>query len=485
MTEPLPCVKAGRPAALRALLLVLLYSLPVVLAVRPITDPDVWSHLRHGQWIVEHRAVPLVDAFSRHGSGKRWIAYSWLFEVLVYGLYEGLGLLGLVLYTAGFAVLVTWALHRLMNQVQPDPAISCILSTGGILAMAPLLIHPRPWLPTIVFFIVEIELVLKVRQGGERWPLLLLPPLFVFWANVHIQFVYGLFALGVAAVEPLIEGDEGGDLRSRRWRVQRMLGLLALCGLATLVNPYGVRIYLAVYDTITVIHPSLYLQEFQAPQFHSIFDWIMLAVTLGGVFVLGRQGTVRAWPGLLLASAVVLAFRTARDVWFGVVAALIVLVTHLPRGRESARRLSGRWLLGVATAVAVVAVASVSVRAGRDRLEAAVAETFPSGAAAAIERRGVSGSIYNHYDWGGYLMWRLPGLLVSIDGRAPLHGDARILRSVATWAGQEGWATDPELLEAAAVIGERKSALVSLLRGDARFELAYEDGIAAVFIPRR
>ena len=482
MSEPLPRVKAGRPAAVRALLLVLLYSLPIVLAVRPITDPDVWSHLRHGQWIVEHRAVPLVDAFSSRASGKRWIAYSWLFEVLVYGLYEGLGLLGLVLYTAGLAVLVTWALHRLMDQVQPDPVISCTLSASGILAMAPLLIHPRPWLLTIVFFIVEIGLILKVRRGGESWPFLLLPPLFVLWANVHIQFVYGLFALGVAAFEALIEG---GDLGSRRWRVGRMLGLLTLCGLATLVNPYGIRIYLAVYDAIAAIHPSLYLQEFQAPQFRSIFDWIMLAVTLGGVFVLGRNGTVRAWPGLLLASGVVLTFRTARDVWFGVVAALMVLGAQVPRGGENGRRLSGRWLLGVSTAVAVVAMASVSARAGRDRLEAAVAETFPAGAAAAIERRGVSGSIYNHYDWGGYLMWRLPGLLVSIDGRAPLYGDARILRSVATWAGQEGWDTDPELLEAAVVVGDRKSALVSLLRGDARFELAYEDGIAAVFIPRR
>ena len=82
-------------------------------------------------------------------------------------------------------------------------------------------------------------------------------------------------------------------------------------------------------------------------------------------------------------------------------------------------------------------------------------------------------------------MWRLPRSLVSMDGRAPLYGDARILRSVATWAGQEGWDSDPELLEAGIVIGQRKSALVSLLRRDARFELAYQDGLAAVFIPRR
>ena len=485
MTERPGPLQVSRPTAPRALLLVLLYSLPMFLAVRSITDPDIWSHLRYGKWIVEHRAIPITDAFSSYGLGKRWIAYSWLFEVLVYGLYRSLGLLGLVLYTAALAMLITWALHGLLDRFQPDPAIACILTAAGILAMAPVLIHPRPWLPTIFFFIVEVTLVFMARQSGDRWPLLFLPPIFVIWANVHIQFVYGFFVLGVAAVEPLIEGDGGRDRAIRQGRFWWMARLLVVCGLATLVNPYGVRIYLPVYDAITAIHPSLYLQEFQAPQFRSIFDWIMLAVILGGVFVLGRQKSIRPLPALLLASGMVLSFRSARDVWFVVVAALIVLVGHWSPDGRSVSRLSGPWRVGVVAAVATVAVAGVSLKAGKDRLEAVVAQTFPAAAAAAIEQRSYSGPIYNHYDWGGYLMWRLPGVLVSMDGRAPLHGDARILRSVATWAGQEGWDSDPELLEAGIVIGQRKSALVSLLRHDARFELAYQDGLAAVFIPRR
>jgi len=35
------------------------------------------------------------------------------------------------------------------------------------------------------------------------------------------------------------------------------------------------------------------------------------------------------------------------------------------------------------------------------------------------------------------------------------------------------------------VIGKRKSALVSLLRRDTRFDLVHEDGVAVVFIPHR
>jgi hypothetical protein len=485
MTEHSLPVETSRPAALRALLLVLLYSLPILVTIRPVIDPDIWWHLREGQWIVEHRTVPVTDPFSSYGTGKPWIAYSWLFEVLVYGLHRSFGLLGLVLYTASLAVLITRALHGLMQRLQPDPAIACILTASGILAMVPVLVHPRPWLLTILFFIVELYLIAMSRRGGGKWPLLFLPAVFVLWANINIQFVYGLFVLGVAAIEPLIERDGGEDRRTRQARFGRMVALLLVCSLATLVNPYGLRVYLPVFDAIRLTQPFLYLQELAAPRFRSIFDWIMLAVTLGGVFVLGRQKNIQPFPALLLASGAFLSFRAARDVWFVVVAALMMLATYRSGDGRVVRRLSGPWLLGVAAAVATVAVADGSLKASRERIEAVVAETFPAAAAATVEQRGYSGPIYNDYDWGGYLIWRLPGLMVSMDGRNPLHGDARILRSVATWDGREGWDSDAELLGAGIVIGKRKSALVSLLRRDTRFDLVHEDGVAVVFIPHR
>jgi hypothetical protein len=82
-------------------------------------------------------------------------------------------------------------------------------------------------------------------------------------------------------------------------------------------------------------------------------------------------------------------------------------------------------------------------------------------------------------------MWRLPQLPVSIDGRIPLYGTAEIERSIRTWIGEADWMSDPEVSSARVVIGGAKGRLVSLLRTDPRFELAYEDDVAAVFVARR
>src|SRR5713101_2922300 len=78
----------------RMVLLILLYLFPVLVTTQQVVDPDIWWHLRTGQWIVEHRTVPITDPFSSYGMGKPWIAYSWLFEILIYGLYQAFGLVG-------------------------------------------------------------------------------------------------------------------------------------------------------------------------------------------------------------------------------------------------------------------------------------------------------------------------------------------------------------------------------------------------------
>jgi len=58
-------------------------------------------------------------------------------------------------------------------------------------------------------------------------------------------------------------------------------------------------------------------------------------------------------------------------------------------------------------------------------------------------------------------------------------------RSVATWNGEPDWATDGQLVSARLVIGPVHTPLIQLLRIDPRFQLAYEDKVAAVFVARK
>ena len=150
----------------RLLLLAALYAIPAVASIQPVIDPDIWWHLRTGQWIVEHGSVPTTDPFSVHGMGKPWVAYSWLFEVLVYGLHQAFGLVGLVLYTAALSWMVAVAFHLLVRRFEPRFPNEIALTALGFCGLLTLL-TPRPWLFTILFFIVGLNILMVARRSGK------------------------------------------------------------------------------------------------------------------------------------------------------------------------------------------------------------------------------------------------------------------------------------------------------------------------------
>jgi hypothetical protein len=453
--------------------------------MRPIIDLDIWWHLRQGAWILENRTLPLTDPFTSYGLGKTWIAYSWLYEIFVYTLYRGFGLFGIVLYTTLLAFAVTFALHALLRRQTEDFVVASGLAALAVGSMFPVLAQPRPWLFNVLFLILELTVLLEVRRSGRTRLLWALVPLFLVWACINVQFVYGLFVVGLAVAETLLKRWPPLSHAGGHFRTKPMLAALVGCAVATCMTPYHVKIYLPVITAMRLTDPFLFLAELQAPPFRLVFDWLALGLLLIAAFTLGRQQVTSPFLILLLMTATALAFRARRDVWFLVVVSVVIIATA--RIRSTVTRMALTLPQRVVVGVIVLAV-SVSLglsRASAARLDQAVAESFPTDAAAFVERKGYRGTLYNHYDWGGYLMWRLPNLDVTLDGRNPVHGDARIWQSIRTWGGLPGWASDPELAAANVVIADVNTPLVSLLRTDARFALVYEDRVAAVFINQR
>src|SRR5262245_53372489 len=180
------------------------FLIPVIAAVRPVTDWDIWWHLRVGQWVVEHGQVTTTDPFSTCGADRPWLAYSWLFEVLVFGLYQWLGLAGIIVYRAVLAVAVVAGFQRIASRQEPRFLVSTLLTGVAALAVFPLM-NERPWLFTILFTTLTLEVILDLRDGKRRWTFWALPAVYALWANLHIQFVYGFALLGMALVAQLID----------------------------------------------------------------------------------------------------------------------------------------------------------------------------------------------------------------------------------------------------------------------------------------
>jgi len=462
----------------RALLLAIVLAFPATYALRPVEDNDIFFHVRTGGWILEH-GVTRTDPFTVFGEGKPYVAYAWLFQVVVYEVHRAAGWVGIAALEAVLAFGCALAIDRLVARRGAGFTVSAGLTGLALVAMARM-IGPRSWLFTIAFFALELDLVLVARERKEPRRLFWLVPLFVLWANLHVQFVYGLALLGLLGIESLIETARGEDRRLPPGPIA-VAGVLST--LATLANPYGVGLWATVLEYAGASRAYTLVGEHAALTFRSFNDWCLLGLALAAAYALGARRERRPFPYLLLALAALLGFRSGRDGFAlaAIAAATLASSCGTPSKPREFPTSAPEWL-GVVALSAVFLVGLAFARGiGEEKMDREIAKIFPVEAAAAIERLDLPGPIFNDYDWGSYLIWRLPGRPVSIDGRTNLHGDERIARSRSVWQGAPGWEKDEDLSRARCVVASTNQSLTYLLERDPRFALVHQDSVAWVF----
>jgi hypothetical protein len=465
-----------RTGLLDAFFLLLALSVFTGLTISTVStmDEDIWWHMQTGRWILAHHAVPTQDMFSAHAAGQPWIAYSWLFDVLASKLFDFGGYRAmLALSTFALLAYTAWAIVFLGRYINLRRAI--ILAFAAHTALMPVK-SPRPWLFTILFFAAELSLLWIARERNR--PALLLPivPLFVLWANIHIQFVYGLALIGLFALEGLLPAPHAPRLRSK-W----LWMLLAASSLATLLNPYGWNLYRVVAQYVTQSAPLTYVQEMQAMPFRSVMNWMALLLICAAFFALGSARRKNLLLIAALAVSTYCGFRSQRDVWFPVTFAILALgsaqrQSFLPTARRT------YWIALPLTAAIALCFLTFDTRFSDTALRNAMEQRFPVKASAYIESHALPGPLFNPYGWGGYLIWRLPNMPVSIDGRANLY-EPTLAASANAVRGDKSWSRDPDLRKAKTILIEQDAPLATVLRSDQHYRLLYEDSVAAVFEP--
>lgn len=478
-----------------AIILGLIFCISISITIKPevVADPDFGWHIMAGKWIFEHKAVPVTDPFSIYGQGKLWVAYSWLYELLIYAFEEAFDLAGIVFFTALMAGLITLALLSLLHQVSSNPIVIAATAAITLFTLSPLLAAPRPWLFTILFFTVTLDGLLRVEQRNDFSLIKWLPLVFIVWSNTHIQFIYGLFIIGLYVFVGIFRiwidsalNDGSLDFDERAFSLQKVGFIFVACILGTLLTPYNIRLYETVFYLVNQTGVYDMVGEMQALPFRYLTDWCVLFLALFACVEWGKGKGVNQFVVITCLFGIFLTFRAQREMWFLVIPASVIIATPRERHEIIGRRLISRKniLIGLILPLAYSFILKdlKSVNAGG--INDVLARRYPVSSVYVARIKKYEGPIYNDYDWGGFFIWQLPSLLVSIDGRANLHGDDRLRRSANTWQGAKDWTEDLELGSARLIIASQKKPLASLLRLDHRFDLVYEDEVSALFIAR-
>lgn len=469
----------------RTLFVAILFIALFTMSVRELTDPDFWWHLRTGQLIAEHAAIPHADPFSFTAAGKEWVAHEWLTELVFFKLYQ-LGGLSLLILASSTVVTASFALVYLRSSAKPFVA-------GFVVFLAALATAPtwgvRPQLLSML--LASLFLFLFDRHAAEdniNW-LAPIPLLMLLWVNLHSGYAVGLVIAGAYLVSAFLRARRADGESDRAHTAPRALVTTLLLSLAAvLVNPNGARMYVYPFETLTSAAMQRYIQEWFPPE-PTQLEWLPFYLLLVGtiliaIFVRARVPLAHI---LLFFIFAVGALKSARHIPFFAIVAAPLLAAQISAWLKYKRttpvppprvwRVVNLLLLGVVAAAALVRIANVlgnQTRAEQSR--------FPTAALSWIRSNQPPRQLYNTYSWGGYLIWQLyPDYPVFIDGRADVYGDRFIEQYLSIYRAEPGWKSALESAGARVALLEPTAPLALALEADPAWERVFQDAVSVVF----
>lgn len=387
----------------------------LVAGPRLLADPDSYSHIEVGRWIIAHGALPASDPFSFSMRGAPWITFEWLSEVIYAGIYALAGWPGVVAIAAA-AIALAFGLFTSFLLRELSPTLTLLMVMAAVVLLAPhMLARPHVFvLPVMVTWAAALVRCMDRAGPPPYWAL----PLLVLWTNLHGSVVLALGLIGPAVLEALLR-----EARSEWPRVLlRWLPFTALAVAASCLTPHGPEPLLMPLTTLGLGSALAWIAEWRPQDFSHIGGFELLL--LGSIFALSRGITLPVVRALVVIGLLHFALAQIRNA--DLLAMLAPLYLAAPLGRKfggPAEDDAAVVSRGLSLAGLGVLIAMSGVALARD---VRPAPSVAPQAAIAKADLAKAGPVLNDYSFGGYLIFS--GIPTFIDGRGELYGGPFINR---------------------------------------------------------
>lgn len=393
-------------------------------------DPDVGWHIAAGSYIREFSEIPMYDPWSYTSSGQIWYNLSWLWDVIISYANDYIGLQGLynlgVLINACVLLLLFKELKNTYKIKYDEPILATLTLSGALLIES---VYLRPQLSAYIFIILLMKVMEQYRDRKPILTYLYVSIITIAWVNMHGSFILIWIIGGAYLLEAFLEGD------IKNVYVLICTGLMAI--LASLVNPWGVDVYIGVMRTLdTAIKP--YIAEWKPFIFGSqygaslsvIFIFLggfvhsvapMRYKIMGGFALLNALISIRGWQTFAILGAPFLGYLFTA-----------LYLKQNPIGLKNFKEY-GQGAFGILSVALCIYGMTIEKPLYRDNV--------PIDEINFVIRNYNGVSLYNEYDSGGHIIFKGMGRVKHfIDGRAgTAFAESTIEKYVNFIKGDEGW----------------------------------------------
>lgn len=405
-------------------------------------DDDIFWHLATGRYIVEHKVVPDKDVFGHITSGNEWIPFEWGWDVMTYGLYNIGGLNAILLFRSLAFCFIFFVLYMLLRKFK----INSFLSIAVLFVLLVSIMDrfsARPHILTYIFFVLLLYILLSYKyidREGYAKKLYFIPVIFLLWANSHMGVLAGGLILFVFTITETIiylkpRTFGSGEVKALDKTELRNLWIISAASAAMLlVNPHGFSTYIYAYDH-TQMKMLESVNEWQSP-FSPKMDFGFI-ITLykvfifAGIFVLYYAFKKKdLFFALMYIAFVIYSIRAIRFTvdYEMIIAAFVIIslsyILSLIRSTDFKKVFNGNVLKGILAVFFIYIISQVPSNAIYEKIQyyriygwGINSDFMPVQLFDFMKENNISGTPYNHFGTGGYLVWNFPNEKNYIDSR--------------------------------------------------------------------
>lgn len=382
-------------------------------------DPDFGWHVRLGEYILKY-GIPKVDPFSYTMPSFPFVDHEWLTNIFFAKLFMFFGKTGLALVNT-FLIILALFISLFRRDVRSDIGIyikdakdifyifgiPLVLSVAVLIPFSGIRAQVQSWL----WLAILLNVILNPKTLG-RWGFLL-PLFFMFWANLHGSFGAGIVSLGLVIVLKAI--------RKKKINIYE-IRLLIVSILATLINPYGIRLWLELWQTI-----SDYSLHFRVREWSPIFLYFnlpFLVYFLYTFILIWKYKEKKLEEFSLYIVFLLLSILSIRHIPSLIIVSLPITLkatTSLYHKFLSQKYTTRYFTMTTLLALLAIYIIFIVNLLSEIKLSILISENnyYPVHAVKFLRENPTQGQVFAEYSWGGYLIWKIPEKKVFIDGRMP------------------------------------------------------------------
>jgi tetratricopeptide (TPR) repeat protein len=385
-----------------------------------MTDTDLWYHLSGGRYFWQNGTIASDAFFSYITPPKSWYNYYWLFQAIVYKIFQWTDYYGLITLRCLLYFLTTMFIclsfvRRHENRTELLLGLFLFIACAIVILYRELTVRPHLF---SYLFIVVFLYIIEFKQN-KIW---LLPLLGIFWSNVH-GIEYPVMFLIVFAY-----------LAEIYWRQFRKIPTGGAVGKKE--SWFLISVFYTIFITPGVIElvKTPFSVSFQNAAYQHLYVVELLPITFRNFFIFAPvsvQGLISSLQNLIvfLAAAFLLIglwkrkLRISHAILF--IGALLLLAKHtrftceftllsIPLLCQGVRLLAvnnrlPRWVVAIALPVVVVLIPLLVFHSnlGNRPVYPFSPENLPSGVVRFLNQHTAGGKILNELNTGGYLPWAL------------------------------------------------------------------------------